>query len=328
MSTNFSDPKSYNHRYDTINGIRYHYVDEGPKDGPVVVLLHGFPDLWYGWRHQIKFLADRGYRVICPDLRGYGETDSPHCPPNDIRIYGAKNVSDDIMEILDKNSIEKVVVIGHDWGGHLAWRVALHHPERLLGVGSFCTPYFPPKEGPGSLEDMVNKRPNFAYQLVFRKPESDQYFDENAELALRSMYRCNRPEDNAVSFLKHAHFLPPNAEENQPKPANFMSEPEIKHYVDQYTKRGFHGALNWYRLTQVNAEDERHLSSKINIPSLMVTAGRDTVLRPDMTANMPEDISNLTQKHIEDSSHWILIEQPELCNKYIVEFVSRLTAKL
>ncbi|KAK9728469.1 hypothetical protein K7432_001013, partial [Basidiobolus ranarum] len=220
-------PNTYNHRYDDINGIKYHYVDEGPKDGPVVVLVHGFPDFWYGWRHQIKFLAERGYRVICPDLRGYGETDSPHCPPNDIRSYGLKNISNDIIEILDKNNIGKFALIGHDWGGYLVWRVYLHHPERVLGIASFCTPYLPPTDEFVSHEEKVKTQPNFSYQLIFKKPETDIYFDDNVGLVFRSMYRCSKPEDDVIGFFKHVHFVPKDANVPQPKPDNIMSEKEL-----------------------------------------------------------------------------------------------------
>ncbi|ORY06580.1 alpha/beta-hydrolase [Basidiobolus meristosporus CBS 931.73] len=317
-------PSSFNHRYDTINGIKYHYVDEGPKDGPVVVLLHGFPDLWYGWRHQIKFLADRGYRVICPDLRGYGETDSPHCPPNDIRMYTTKNVSNDIVEILDKNSIDKVVVIGHDWGGHLAWRVALHHPERLLGVGSLCTPYVVPTGQAKSLEEVAKGNSRFAYQLEFIKPETEKYFDENAELVLRSFFYRNRPEDDVIGFLQLVNLIPKFLPLPQPKPANFVSEPEIRYYIDQYNKRGFHGALNWYRNIRANWENEVSLPKNITIPSLMVTVGHDPVLHPSAADGMEEYISNLTRRHIEDSAHWVLVEQPHLSNKHISEFLESL----
>ncbi|ORX95584.1 alpha/beta-hydrolase [Basidiobolus meristosporus CBS 931.73] len=320
-------PSSFHHRYDRVNGIRYHYVDEGPKHGPTVLLMHGFPDLWYGWRHQIKFLAGQGYRVICPDLRGYGQTDSPHSPPIDIRTYGVKSVADDMLKILDRNHVDKFVVIGHDWGGYLAWRLSLFYPSRLLGVGSFSTPYFPATKGFEPLETIVKKMPSLSYQLVFRKPESDQYFDDHAELILRGFYQRNRPQDDVVGFMKHIHMLPPDAKNVQPSPSNFTTEADIKYYIDQYTRRGFHGGLNYYRTTQVNWEDTRELSSKINIPALMVTSGHDPVLPQQLTAHMPQFIPHLTQRHIQNSSHWILLEQPDLANLYIAEFLESLPLK-
>ncbi|KAK9718182.1 hypothetical protein K7432_005668 [Basidiobolus ranarum] len=321
-------PATYNHRYDTINGIRYHYVDEGPKDGLTVVLLHGFPDLWYGWRYQIKFLAERGYRVICPDLRGYGETDSPHCPPNDIRTYGAKSVSSDVIEILNRNSINRFVLIGHDWGGFLVWRVYLHYPERVMGIVSFCTPYAPPKEEYISHEEIVERLPSFSYQLMFREPEADKYCDDNVELVFRSLFKCNRPEDDVIGFLKHFHFVPQNADIPQPAAENILSPKELQYYVEKYTQRKFHGGLNWYRTNKVNWEDERGLSTTISVPSMMVTAGRDTVLHRRLADHMPQIIPNLRMEHIEDSSHWILVEQTATCNQYIAKFLSNLTSKL
>ncbi|KAK9729556.1 hypothetical protein K7432_000235 [Basidiobolus ranarum] len=317
-------PDTYNHRYDDINGIKYHYVDEGPKDGPVVVLLHGFPDLWYGWRHQIKFLTARGYRVICPDLRGYGETSSPLSPPNDIRSYGLKNISNDIIEILDKNNIGKFVLIGHDWGGFLAWRVYLHHPERVLGVASFCTPYIPPQKTFYKPEQIVKMVPTMAYQLIFAKLETVKYFDANVGLALRSIFRCNKPEDDALGFLKHTLLLPQDAGLSQPKPDNIMSEKELQYYIDTYTKAGFYGGLSWYRTLRVIFEEEIDLPTTIDVPSMMVTAGQDTILLPILTIHMPLYIPNLKRAHIENGTHWVLMEEPDLSNKYIAEFLDSL----
>ncbi|KAJ2339122.1 hypothetical protein GGF43_006713, partial [Coemansia sp. RSA 2618] len=144
------DPESFNHCFALVNGIRMHYVDQGT--GPLAVLcVHGFPDLWYGWRFQIPFLVSLGYRVVVPDMRGYGQTDATHA----LSGYTAKSITHDLVALLDHLGISTAVWAGHDWGGMHVWRAALWHPERVLGVISFCTPFSEtPKEG-ATLERFV-----------------------------------------------------------------------------------------------------------------------------------------------------------------------------
>ncbi|KAJ1933575.1 hypothetical protein FBU59_005983, partial [Linderina macrospora] len=134
------DPSSFNVQLTHVADIDLQYVDEGT--GPVVICIHGFPDLWYGWRYQIRHLVSLGYRVIAPNVRGYGQTDAT----KDVKDYSLKNIVSDLVGLLDTLNIREAVWAGHDWGGSIAWRAALWHPERVIGVISFCTPYFLTRE--------------------------------------------------------------------------------------------------------------------------------------------------------------------------------------
>jgi epoxide hydrolase 4 len=119
---------AYEHTYLQINDqIRLHLVLAGPADGTPVLLLHGFPEFWYGWRHQIMALAAKGFRVIAPDQRGYNLSSAP----KDIAPYGLEHLSQDVIAILDHYGIEKVFLAGHDWGAAVAWAVAMRFPERV-----------------------------------------------------------------------------------------------------------------------------------------------------------------------------------------------------
>ncbi|KAG0234331.1 hypothetical protein BGW42_006723 [Actinomortierella wolfii] len=126
----FHDPASFNHQYTILGGYRYHYVDEGPRDGPVIFFVHGFPDFWFGWRHQIRYFANKGYRVLAIDKLGYGETDKPTVALDKTHPYTVKSIASHIIELLDQLQIEKAVFVGHDWGATVAGRVVYWYPER------------------------------------------------------------------------------------------------------------------------------------------------------------------------------------------------------
>ena len=131
------------HRLIDTNGIRMHIAEQG--SGPLVVLLHGFPESWYSWRHQLQALADAGYHVVAPDQRGYGQSDRPL----DIQKYTQLHLVGDVIGLLDALGEEQAVVAGHDWGAPIAWTTALMRPDRVRGVVGLSVPYMP--RGPVSL---------------------------------------------------------------------------------------------------------------------------------------------------------------------------------
>uniref|UniRef100_A0A2P2JSZ7 AB hydrolase-1 domain-containing protein n=1 Tax=Rhizophora mucronata TaxID=61149 RepID=A0A2P2JSZ7_RHIMU len=120
------------HRTVQVNGINMHVAEAGPVDGPVILFVHGFPELWYSWRHQIVALASLGYRTVAPDLRGYGDTDAPE----DVTSYTCFHVVGDLIHLLDAvvPGQEKVYVVGHDWGAYMAWKLCLFRPDRVKGL--------------------------------------------------------------------------------------------------------------------------------------------------------------------------------------------------
>jgi len=127
------------HRMVSVNGITMHIAEKGPKEGPVVLLLHGFPDLWYTWRHQISGLSSLGYRAVAPDLRGYGDSDSPES----FSEYTCLNVVGDLVALLDSvaGNQEKVFLVGHDWGAIIGWFLCLFRPEKINGFVCLSVPY-------------------------------------------------------------------------------------------------------------------------------------------------------------------------------------------
>src|SRR5712671_13538 len=124
-------------RYIATNDITLPPVDAGPEQGPRATLLHGFPEFWYGWRKQIDFLAGAGYRVLVSDQRGYNLSDKP----KGIAAYSLDELAADVIGLIDSVGREKAAVVGHDWGGAVAWWTALHHPGRLERVGILNVPH-------------------------------------------------------------------------------------------------------------------------------------------------------------------------------------------
>ncbi|KAI9287636.1 Alpha/Beta hydrolase protein [Umbelopsis sp. AD052] len=321
---NPDDPASFRHcEVNNLNGIRIHFVDENSSSGKVLLLLHGFPDLWFGWREQIPFLVSKGYRVIAPDLRGYGSTSSPE----DHHVYGHKTVSDDLVALLDYLKIPKVTVLAHDWGGSVGWRFAQFYPKRTLAIAVFCTPYSPPNKEYIPLEDIVKRVPNFRYQLRLSSPDCDKELDADPEQFLMRMLRpCNDGVGPMYDADKDSII------QGRPKVARTkaLSERQLKYYVDQYQKTGFHGPLNWYRTTKVRFEESKDLNPIINLPAMMVTASRDVALPPRMAVGMDKFIPKLEIHNIEDAGHWVLWEKPRECNQLLDRFLYQVysTSKL
>ncbi|GAA5808930.1 hypothetical protein MFLAVUS_002329 [Mucor flavus] len=309
------DPSTYNHQYANLNGLRMHYVDENPSSSKALLLVHGWPDLWLGWREQIPFLVNLGYRVIVPTLRGFGETEGPADPS----LYGYKNIANDLAALLDHLEIPTVTVIGHDWGGAVTWRFGQFYPERVKALVSFCTPYFPPMNVDVTLEQVVQVLPNFKYQLYLASPEAEKDMDDNMAKFFRLVFRpiadgkyLRDPETGRLA----------EGREDVAR-SEVIPEKVLNYYVEAYTKQGARGGLNWYKQTHNNFVQCKDIDPIIKKPSMMVIAELDKALPPSMAAKMPEYIPGVEMHLVKDSGHWILWEKPEECNAYLKDFLSR-----
>ncbi|RKP09651.1 putative epoxide hydrolase [Thamnocephalis sphaerospora] len=304
--------QDFEHCYATVNGVRYHYVNEG-HGSTVVLLLHGFPDFWYGWRHQIKFLGAHGYRVIAPDLRGYGQTDGA----DTLAAYSMRSVGSDMMLLLTQLGIKRAVVIGHDWGGMLAWRIAMHFPHRVVAVGSLCTPYTPPDPIYHSLEDTVKQAPNLAYQVYLASEQAVADLDAKPESFLHMVLRrWNEAVDISKADKWHQRGT-------QVPVSQLLTPEERDYYVSTFRNSGFRGPLSWYRMRKINYEEDQGLPSRIELPALMITAEHDTALPPSMAAKMPQFFSNLTMEAAKDCGHWLMVEQTEQVNAFLLSFLQK-----
>jgi len=311
-------PSDFKHYQLKVNGINMHYVMEG--NGPQTILVcHGWPDIWFGWRHLIKPLAAAGYRVIAPDMKGYGDTDAP----TNVEAYGHKAVSDDLVALLDHYNIQKVILLGHDWGGEVVWRMCLYYPNRVLAVGSVCTAYVPRSPKFFSIEDVVKRAPAFAYQAYLAGPKAAKDLEANTGAFFNNLYRKSSDETSGLLMRTDGSFI---IENDLPK-TTLLSRQEFNYYVQQYQKRGFQGCLNWYRTRRVNWESEANLPVTISHPALIITAGKDFVLTPQLTAKMESYIPNLKRGHVEEAGHWVLMEKPDEVLSIIKDWLKSLPSE-
>ncbi|KAM4786928.1 bifunctional epoxide hydrolase 2 isoform 1-T1 [Cyanocitta cristata] len=318
------DPAGVTHGYVSIRpGVQLHFVELG--QGPVLCLCHGFPESWLSWRFQIPALADAGFRVIALEMKGYGESTAPP----DIPEYSQEQICKDFVTFLDKLGIPQVILVGHDWGGAVAWNVALFYPERLRAVASLNTPYRPADPGVDIVEKLESF-PAFDYQLYFQEPgvaeaELEKDIGRTLKILIRSSRREDRlPFDLDFRRVRERGGLLVGFPENPPGSC-LLPPPQLEYYTRQFRKSGFRGPLNWYRNLRANwswalsARDR-----KIGIPALMVTAGKDPVLQPGLSEGMESWIPRLHREHLQDCGHWTQLERPAELNRLLLEWLRRL----
>ncbi|KAM6083514.1 bifunctional epoxide hydrolase 2 [Chlamydotis macqueenii] len=317
-------PSDVAHGYVPIRpGVQLHFVEMG--HGPAVCLCHGFPESWLSWRYQIPALADAGFRVIALEMKGYGESTAPP----DVQEYSQEQICRDLAIFLDKLGIAQTVLVGHDWGGAVVWNMALFYPERVRAVASLNTPYRPADPAVDIVEKM-RSYPIFDYQFYFQEPGvAEAELEKDIGRTLKALIRSTRPEDRlagAVSLqgVQERGGLLVGFPEDPPA-SQILHGPELQYYIQRFQKSGFRGPLNWYRNMRPNwrwalsAKDR-----KITMPALMVTAGKDVVLRPSMTKGMEQWIPRLRREHIEDCGHWTQMERPATLNRILVEWLEGL----
>ncbi|KAI8142744.1 Alpha/Beta hydrolase protein [Fennellomyces sp. T-0311] len=312
---NANDPATFNHQYSQVNGIKIHYVDESHSSEKALLLIHGWPDLWCGWREQIPFLVNLGYRVIAPTLRGFGETDVPAEPSS----YTDKAICGDFAALLDHLQIPTVTVIGHDWGGLAAWRFAQFYPERTVAVASFCTPYLLPDQLKGTLEDIVKVIPSFRYQLHLASPVAEQEINENPEAFFKRMLR---PITEATSMMDKTTGM---LVRGRPEIAKSDKIPQkvLDYYVAMCEKAGAGGGLKMYKRYKYNYEASKDLDPVIRKPAMMVTSELDPALPPSMANGIEKYIPNIEVHNVRGAGHWVLWEQPAVCNELLEKWLSK-----
>jgi pimeloyl-ACP methyl ester carboxylesterase len=301
--------------------------------GPAVVLCHGFPELAYSWRHQLPALAEAGFRAIAPDQRGYGASDKPEA----IGDYDIHHLCSDMAGLLDALEIEKAVFCGHDWGGFVVWAMPILYPERTAGVIGVNTPYMPRAAEPPTtvMRKMVEGVDERMYILWFQQPGvADPMLAANNRAVFEKLMRGGVEPTAAVTAFSgdSAQQKPRRFEMNpflrireiNPVGELVMPQAELEVFIETFERTGFTGGINWYRNFDRNWETAPEIGSeKIEVPSLMVTAEWDPVLRPEMAAGMPLLVSDLETAMIEKCGHWTQQEKPEQLNRILVDWLGR-----
>ena len=294
------------------NGIDMAVYESGPKDGVPVVLCHGFPELAFSWRHQIKALGEAGFHVLAPDQRGYGLTSRPA----NVEDYDMAHLTGDLAGLLDAFEIEKAVFVGHDWGGLVVWQLPIYQPERVMGVIGVNTPFLarPPVDPIMGLRYL---RGEDNYIVFFQKPgEADAILARDVGKTFRFFMRKNTM--TAEQFEK----LPAEAKTFalvtalQTDEAGWPGTPlldaqELAFFVDTFTRTGFTGGINWYRNFTRNWEESGTMEQKVHVPGLMIMAEDDVVLPPSMADGMERFVPDLEKVLIRKCGHWTQQEHPE-----------------
>jgi pimeloyl-ACP methyl ester carboxylesterase len=292
------------HRQLAVNGVELHLAECGA--GPVVVLLHGFPELWYSWRHQLPALADAGYRAIAPDLRGYGLSSAPR----EIEAYSIEAVCGDFISLLDHLGEDRAVFVGHDWGAAVAWQLALEHRDRVLAVAGLSVAFVPraPAQPTSLLRRALGE--DF-YILWFQEPgvaERVLERDVRRTLTTTTAWTATWGEDD-----------------DRPAVPAWLTEEDLRVYVDAFERTGFSGGLNYYRNIDRNWERSAHLAERrVEQPALFLTGSRDPVQRFMPAEAMDGWVTDLRAViRVDGAGHWVQQERPDEVNDAVLRFLGR-----
>jgi len=306
------------------NGIRLRVAQAG--HGPLIVLVHGWPESWYSWRHQIAALAAAGYRVAAVDVRGYGGSDKPH----PIEAYSIKEIAADIAGLVDGLGEKQAILIGHDWGAPIVWNTSLFFPDKVRAVAGLSVPHT--GRGPAPRIELYRNvyKDRFFYQLYFQEPGvAEAEFEADFRTALRKTYyqasgegRKAGPRPSKPADAKYLDgLIDPN-----PFP-NWMTESDLDYYVSQFEQSGFRGPLNRYRTAELDfAQQEEIANRKIGQPAAFIAGSLDPVLTfipgIDLIEVMRRHVSDLRLVRIIDGAgHWVQQERPDEVNAALLEWL-------
>jgi pimeloyl-ACP methyl ester carboxylesterase len=313
------------------NGIRMGYYEAGPiTDKPPVVLCHGWPEIAFSWRHQIKALGDAGIRVIAPDQRGYGATDRPE----PVEAYDMEHLTGDLIGLLDHLKIDKAIFVGHDWGGFVVWQMPLRHPSRVAGVVGVNTPHL--ARAPADPIELFRKRfGDQMYIVQFQDParEPDRIFGSRVEQTFDAFMRKpvrradTTPEEKVVAGvgasprlnLAFPQMIAGYDAKHDPR-TPILSPEEKQVFIDTFTKTGFTGGINWYRNFTRNWQRSAGLDYTVRVPSLMIMAENDAVLPPSAADGMEKLVPDLEKYLVKGSGHWTQQEKPEEVSAKLIEW--------
>ncbi|EPQ31656.1 uncharacterized protein PFL1_00989 [Pseudozyma flocculosa PF-1] len=333
---------------------RYHYLDYHPPQGvpqrATILLLHGFPDFSRGWRNVVAPLQFSGYRLIVPDLLGYGLTSAPRSSPDAsgqsrIAEYSGRSICADLDGLLDhakagqgaefgSHSCDsqgrngRVIVVSHDWGGWLGWKTAQWIPHRIMGVASLCVPYQPPTSKPISMDQLIQGLPNFGYQKFFADPRSTKIIEDNLERFFRIVYMIPGlfSGDGNIGSQAADWYREGQLEKLLTSPEfqkvdlssigkSLLDEAELQRYVSTFKSRGMEGPLTWYRTRPINYKDDQTFREKglpATLPALLLQPTDDVAVPPSMGKGMPKHVPAVRLVEINGSGHFAQNELPNV----------------
>ncbi len=296
------DESGWTHHRVRVGEIEVHHVEAGPKDGPLVLLLHGFPELWYAWRLQIGALAAAGHRVVAPDLRGYGESEKP----GRVRDYRGAALVGDVAGLISALGAKTATVVGHDWGGALAWMVAMHRPDLVERLVVLNAPH--PGAFSRALRTFSQARRSW-YIFFFQLPWLPERLLRAGDYrAIRKTLRkeCRRPEG--------------------------FTDADVERYIEAAARPGaLTAAVNYYRaavrqswkdLFRPARPDADGPYRRVEVPTLIVWGEQDSFLGPELADPGRSWAPNLRLERLGEAAHWVQIDAPERVNALLLDFLA------
>jgi len=288
------------------NGIELSVIDEG--EGPLVVLCHGFPELAYSWRHQVPALTEAGYRVLTPDMRGFGRSSAPQA----VEAYDVTTLCADMTGLLDDLGQQQAIFVGHDWGAHVVWQLAVLAPERVRAVAGLSVPFVP--RAPAAPIPIMRRHLGEDFYIVwFQQPG---LADEALARDVRRTLTTSR-QWTADWALEDGR---------EPRLPAWLSEQELAVYVEAFERTGFTGGLNWYRNMDRNWElTEAVAERRVEQPAMFLTGDLDMVRRFMPAEAMRGWVSDLRAEIVvPGAGHWVQQQAPGEVNAALLEFLGGL----
>ncbi|XP_004494577.1 epoxide hydrolase 1 [Cicer arietinum] len=313
------------HRTIKANGIKIHIAEKG-KEGPVVLFLHGFPELWYTWRHQIAALGSRGYRAVAPDLRGYGDTDAP----GSISNYTIIHLVNDIVGVIDALGVDKVFLVGHDWGAGVGWHLCLFHPERVKAYVALSVPYAPRNPKVKPLDAARALYGDDYYMCRFQQPGKAEA--EFAKVGTEMVVKVLLTGRTSGPLILPKGGLGSNVDPSHPPPLpSWLSQKDVSYYVSKLKKSGFTGGLNYYRNLNTNWElTAAWTGAKVKVPVKFITGDLDVIYNSSGNkeyihgGGFKRYVPNLKEVVIKKGvAHFIQQEAAEFVTDHIYKFINK-----
>ena len=311
-----------------VNGLRLRIAEQG--DGPLVLLLHGWPESWYSWRHQLAALANGGYRAVAPDLRGYGGSDRPPL----LESYDIVDLTDDVIGLLDALGEKRCVLVGHDWGALVAWYSVLLYPDRFTGLVAMSVPHSEARGNRPPTEAMGEQfGESFFYMLYFQEPGvAEAEFDaEPRALLSRLLTSPGTPREPATISDSRASAGGLIGRIGAPtERPSWLREGDLEYMVADLVRSGFRGGLNYYRNIDRNWQFTPGLvGHTVPVPTLFLAGEQDLVIRGQSAASLESMMRPVAPRlqgvHlIPDTGHWVQQERPGQVNTLLLDFLSTL----
>ena len=318
-----------NFRQITANGLNFRIAVAGDS-GPLLLFAHGWPESWYNWRHQMQYFSQRGYRVVAPDMRGYGSTDAPDA----VEAYDIKTLAADMVGILDALGEERAIMVGHDWGSIVAWNTVLMYPDRFSGLIAMSVPY----SGRPERSPLVSWREafadNFYYILYHNEPEgvAEAEYDSNPYGLISRLYLSPdspRHEPEVTDPRRTAGGWIPRLGEPLGLP-DWLDQSDLDYVVSEFERSGFRGGVNYYRNFHRNWEITDDLqNARITVPTLFIAGEQDVVIaganRGRLQGAMGRLVDDLREVILLPGiGHWVQQEAPSETNRVMLEFLESL----